>query len=499
MAAKESVQIRTYGNWKRPTSPGILGLGIVGTAILAAHLILSVLVFMSSVQLGILWFIIGGILMYIVVRKDKHNNSILFHFLIKFNFKRQEAARRNIYVAGPLSAIPEGHFRLPSVASNIALVTYLTPSGREVGVLIHNNRYFTIVLQSEPEGSQLVDQEVVDLQVARYGQFLNSLSDEVGLHTVTVTLESEPENGLHLRREVLGHIDENASEFAKQTMQEIVENYPVNSSSINSYVALTYSMAELKADRRQIEDILHDIVARVPLFGSQLEASGAGVSKPMKADEIYKLIRTAYSPEIKNIFDLAENKQEQEVVVDWNNVGPSVAVNKWDHYISDNYIHKSYVMSQPPRGEVASTILVRLLQPHSEFLRKRITLLYRPMKFEQSSASVEADLTNALFKANSEKRPSAREQMAVLQAKQTAVEEARGANLVRFGMIATITLKDSSDLNTADALLSNLSAGSHIVLRSADGTQDTSFIAGLPLGVPIEYYYSAFDSIKDMI
>lgn len=489
--------VRTYGNWKRPSSAGILGLGILGTALLGAHLIIAIIIFMTSIPIGIAWFVLGGGAMYLIVRKDKHNMSILYRFILKNNWKRQRNAKRGIYKSGPLSKVPEGHFRLPSIGANTGLISYFDPQGREIGVLIHNNRFFTIVMQSEPEGAQLVDQETVDLQVARYSAFLGSLNNEPGLRSVSITVESEPENGLKLQNEVLGHLSKDASIFAKATMNEIAHNYSVGSASVNIYTALTYSMADLKLDKRPLEDVLYEVVGRLPMMASQLQASGAGVVRTQTAAQIFRMIRTAFDPLSKELFDKLD--LEGETLVDWANVGPSVAVNEWDKYTTDSATSRTYVMSQAPKGEVFSNVLERIMAPRGEFVRKRVTMVYKPMQFEESAAKVEQDLTNAQFRANSEKQASARQMMAVRQAQQTAMEEAQGASLIRFGMIVTVTIAKGDDISTADAVMANLSAASHIVLRSANGTQDTAFLAGLPLGLPIETYYSTFDAIKDMI
>ena len=40
--------VRTYGNWRRPTSAGLLGLGSMGTNMLLVGLVLVVLVVMTA-------------------------------------------------------------------------------------------------------------------------------------------------------------------------------------------------------------------------------------------------------------------------------------------------------------------------------------------------------------------------------------------------------------------------------------------------------------------
>ena len=48
MAPSESPAVRTYGNWRRPASAGLFGLGSGGTALMMGGLVLVVLVTMTA-------------------------------------------------------------------------------------------------------------------------------------------------------------------------------------------------------------------------------------------------------------------------------------------------------------------------------------------------------------------------------------------------------------------------------------------------------------------
>ena len=58
-------------------------------------------------------------------------------------------------------------------------------------------------------------------------------------------------------------------------------------------------------------------------------------------------------------------------------------------------------MTQAPRGEVSSSVLQRLLRPHGDVDRKRVTLLYRPIDSARAARIVEQDKRNADFRVNS--------------------------------------------------------------------------------------------------
>ena len=140
-------------------------------------------------------------------------------------------------------------------------------------------------------------------------------------------------------------------------------------------------------------------------------------------------------------------------------------------------------MSQAPRGNVQSGVLARLLAPHRDIARKRVTLLYRPVDAARAAAIVEADLRAAEFRATASTKPAARDTLAVRAAAATASEEAAGAGLVQFGMLVTATVTDPDRQADARAAVDNLAATARLRIRPVYGSQDSAFAAALPLGL----------------
>ena len=52
-----------------------------------------------------------------------------------------------------------------------------------------------------------------------------------------MTVETAPDSGSRLRREVLTNIDPDAPQFARAMLEEVVMLYPQGSSSVKAYVA----------------------------------------------------------------------------------------------------------------------------------------------------------------------------------------------------------------------------------------------------------------------
>src|SRR3546814_14328418 len=95
------------------------------------------------------------------------------------------------------------------------------------------------------------------------------------------------------------------------------------------------------------------------------------------------------------------------------------------------------MMSGAPRGNVPSSILSRLLAPHRDVARKRITLLYRPIDAAKAAAIVESDVRAASFNLTTSNKPTARNMTAARAALATAAEQASGAGRVQFAKPVT--------------------------------------------------------------
>ncbi|MFZ2501520.1 MAG: SCO6880 family protein, partial [Nocardioides sp.] len=230
------------------------------------------------------------------------------------------------------------------------------------------------------------------------------------------------------------------------------------------------------------EEVARDLAARLPHLAAGLTSAGAGAARPMTAQELCETIRSAYSISSATRMHEAYAAGETPELL-WNEVGPAAHVAEWDHYRHDDAVSCTWSMTVPPRGNVQSSILARLLSPHRDIDRKRVTLLYRPIDSARTAALVEADLRTAAFLASTSERPTARSKAAERAAEATAHEEASGAGLVNFGLLVTATVTSQDRLADAQAAVENLGATARLRLRPVYGSQDSAFAAALPLGL----------------
>lgn len=486
VAAVETGRVaRTYGNWRQPTSPGLLGLGSVGTAILIGGLVMVVITVAVAGLLKalVLAAVLGGFLL-LLVTKDRHGRNLLSRGAARSGWWATKSRGSHLYRSGPLGRALWGTFQLPGLLAPTRLSEHTDSYGRPFALLyVPATGNYTIVLGTEPDGAALVDREQIDLWVSDWGHWLATLADEPGLEAASVTIETAPDSGSRLRREVAMHVDKDAPAFAQAMLAEVVQRYPLGSSTVKAYVALTFSAAgRIGGKKRTPDDIGRELAARMPGLTQSLQATGAGASHPISAQELCEVVRIAYDPAAAPLIDEA-HAAGQTPDLSWVDVGPSAHEASWEAYRHDSAYSVTWSMTSAPHGTVQSGVLAKLLAPHRDIARKRVTLLYRPIDPAKAAALVEADLRAAEFRQTSTSKPSARDITAVRAASSTAAEEASGAALINFGLLVTASVLDRAHEADARAAVANLAATARIRLRPVYGAQDSAFAAALPLGL----------------
>src|SRR5690606_25787732 len=146
---------------------------------------------------------------------------------------------------------------------------------------------YSILIGTEPDGAALVDQEQIEIWVADWGHWLANLGDEPGVEAASVTIETAPDSGARLRREVETNLDDGAPEFARAMLLEVVDRYPAGSSTVKAYVAITFTAASrVGGKKRKPEEMGRELAARLPSLTASLQATGAGAAHPLSAHDL---------------------------------------------------------------------------------------------------------------------------------------------------------------------------------------------------------------------
>lgn len=483
---------RTYGNWRQPTTRGLFGLGQVGTYLMMGGLIFAVMVLMitGSLLRGLVAFAAVGALMGLLLVRDRHGRNLLARISTRTGWWVARSRGAHLYRSGPLGRTPWGTAQLPGIAAGLRLSEHTDAYGRAFALLFcPAAKTYTAVLVTQPDGAALVDRDQADSWVAGWGLWLSNLADEPGLVAASVTIETAPDSGSRLRTEVASNLDPDAPSFAVSMLTEIVDSYPAGSARLTGYVAITFRADQASGGdkKRNAAEVGRDLAARLPALIAGLEITGAGAAEPLSAAGLCEVIRTAYDPAAAELVEQLHASGESAGLT-WPQVGPQAHQAAWDCYLHDSGLSVTWSMSNAPRGQVQSNVLQRLLQPHRDITRKRVTMLYRPIDPAKAAAMVEADANAADWRANASKKPTARDVLATRAAAATAREEAAGAGLVNFAMLVTATVTNPNGRREAHAAIDALAATARIRLRPVFGSQDAAFAACLPLGLQLATY-----------
>ncbi|RQN02010.1 hypothetical protein EHW97_14740 [Aeromicrobium camelliae] len=460
----------------------MLGLGTAGTVILVGGALIIALVvalglWLVAAPLVLVWLLALGA----VGVRDRHGRNLAMRVGNRVGWSMTRRRGQNLYRGGPTT---HGSFTPPGILATTKLHEARDAYDRPFAVIEYPAvGHYAVAVEVSPEGASLVDADQVDVWVAGWGQWLANLGQELGVVGAQVTVETAPDTGARLKREVQRRLDPNAPDLAKAVLGQVVHDYPAGASLDRAWVTVTFRGQSAAGPKRTTADVIADLASRLPGLTETLAGStGAGAATPVTAQGLCEIVRTAYDPGAAALLDEIHDSGQQPDL-SWNDAGPAAAEASWDTYRHDGAVSRSWYMSSAPRGEVFANVLTRLLSAHADVDRKRIAIMYQPLSSVEAAAVVEADKRAADLRVNATNRPSSRALAAARASRATADEEARGAGLVDFGMVITATVTDPDRLTAARVAVENLAAGARLLIRPAWGSQDAAFAAGLPLGL----------------
>ncbi len=507
---------RTYGNWRKPMTPGLPRLGLIGTVLGLAGVCLVILVQMVAglipalVTLAIVLVAIGPIAYR--NRAGRNGWQILTANVMWFIGVRK---RQNIYRSGVAGPESYGSHRLPGLLAPSKIYEAIDANGQPFA-LIHlpSTRHYSVIMQCEPEGSQLVDEETTDTWVAVWGRFLAELAVEPGLESAAATVETAPDPGSRLGTEIGLLRSANAPAFADAVLTEIETTYARGAAAVHGRVTLTFNATRRTLDERPrgghrssktktarsrvrtTEEMAVHIGNRLPDLLRRLGATGTGGPRAMTVRDVSEMVRIAYDPELGPKAEAARAIGE-DLGVSWDNVGPVAMAEDWDHLRHDSGTSITWQMVETPRGAVQAQVLRPLLEPSRELTRKRVTLIYRPHSPSEAARVADGDVRTAIGRATARKGEArAGDTLDLQAARQTAAEEASGAGMTRFSLLVTATVLNADDLPLAVDTIEEAAGASRVVLRRCYGAQSASFAAALGVGVVLNKHISVPDVIR---
>lgn len=482
MSTTNAAERRSYGSWHNNASAGLFGLGLIPTIGAFALGVVELPLFLLAPKTALVVGAVGlAVLAPMAIRIKGRTGAQVA--MARLAWWAGAVQRHHLYRTGLASPYTATH-RLPGLLASSEL--YEVENGRtgHLGVIaIPTSRHVTAVLVASAEGIDLVDQDIIDQRVAHWSAWLASLAREEGLVQAQVTIETAPDPGTRLAAEVAATTRPDAPELARNVLAEIVESFPAGAASTYYYVALTWRLPG-----RDLPAAAVDVAARLPALQAGLEGTGAIAVRPATPDQLIRIVARAFDPARATEIDAAPAD-----LLDWAWAGPVDHNEARDSYAHDSGLSRSWGLLEAPRGAIVETTFGRMAQPDPALKgRKRVSLIYRPLDPATAARTVETDRRDAEFNAGKRARPSARDLAAIRAAEQAAAEEARGAGIVRFSILATLTVPRDDHAQTAlaeaDRRLQAAAGEARIRLRLMGSAQASTFAASLPTGIVLSHH-----------
>ncbi|MEE1652165.1 SCO6880 family protein [Brachybacterium sp. J144] len=495
-----------YGNLTAPGMQGLFGIPLpLFLASLAALVITLFLFVLAEWWVGLLAGVVCAVLMAPAAIRVRHGRTLYQRLGLGLAGRRARASGANRLVAGPAGRTADGTFRLPGIAAQSEVSDHLTAFGLPFAVVrIPSTDHYSVVLEAHPTGNDVVDQQVVDSQVAQWAAWLTLLGQEDGIVGASVTVETSVDSGLRLRRSVLTPVHDEASEFGKAVAGEVAGGFGASMPAISTRVTITFS-GKVEGKSRPKAAVVEDIANRLPELMDGLGATGAGSHvRPSTSQDLTDYVRTAYDPSVAA--DIERARAGEGTGLSWHDAGPAFHEVAFDHYLHDRAVSMVWTLGGLPRGTFYDTSLKQMLSPDKRVARKRVTLLYRPIPASRTSSVVDRRERNATMVSTTGRTKRGANTAAARASQQTADEEAAGAGLVLFGMVVTATALNSSgdlsrataeDLKGARQMITSQSAKARLRLRVALNSSDSAFVAGLPLGIVLPEHTRVPASLTD--
>jgi len=472
---------RTYGNWRKPRSAGMFGQSSPVTYTGIGVFVVALLTMMfAGVLIGAV-FAALAVVVFSPLLVRRNGRTAYQAGALRWQWARQKRRHAHLYRSGPLSAVPDGTHRLPGVLAATTLYEGQDAFGRTFGMVhMPKTSCYTVVLRAEAQGAALVDQEQVDAWVSGWGHWLGELGQTGDVVATAVVIDTAPDSGERLKAEVNYLLSEDAPQLTKDVLAQTTTEYPSGSALISARVAITFKAATVER-RRDPEEMAVEIGTRLPELYASLRDAGIDAT-PVDGWAVAELVRLAYDPAAQQAIDEARGSGEGSQVR-WVDAGPAGHQEKWASYTHDSGVSVTYAMEEAPRGTVREQVLRRLLEPHRDLARKRITLIYRPHSAGDAASIVDRDFKDAVVGATSKGVASAAALVELEATTRARDEEARGAGVVRFSILMTATVADETQLRRTESVLRNLAATARLRVRPCYGYQAAAFAAGLGVGV----------------
>ena len=375
---------------------------------------------------------------------------------------------------------PDELLGLPGYLRTINTIPVRDGVGKQVEVLHHTEVDMgTVTFMCSPRGADMQpDGEVTD-QIRSFGAWLGSFSREGSLRGASITVDSVFESSVPMAESVLESFDDTAPDVSRQITYESTASLPARVASMTTYATLGWRLSGLDSD---LDGAVAEIVSRLPKHRGALSAAGAGQVHTMSDVDYGDMMFTAYNP-YRNAEVAREIHHQIPAFRPFTGSGPEYM--NADHkrvVLHDGVASMTAVMTIPDPSKITERSYQSLFGPSAHFLRKRVTLFYRPIVASDQRKRIDAASRATTSENTSRQRYTAYEAKQQQQVGQAMGQMASGAKLHEWGLMVTVTFDPNEKAQrAAENELKAEMSGMKFVF--SDFATDAAFHQTLTIGI----------------
>lgn len=503
MSENQILPRRQYGNIIIPADAGFFGvpravsrfaIAMVCTAF-TAHLVISMVNANVALVVTAALVVYGGYETFRRIRKGQFGRYEVEEKKMKKLFMKAKKEGKTTYRPGSVSGVGDGSFRAPGpLAGTVAKNWHI---GNQTWAMIWDahRRTGTIWFSVATSGLQLRDQTDINHLVDEWAAFHRQAGVQGTILQIAVMTTNTTDPGRRLplavdrfRSHAAGR---QTPEIARAVIDEVVDIENTALPRIEHIVSLTFSAradAEMGLPQRSERELAEEILTVVNGFRESLAYSSGGSVNLMTYQDVTDFMYAAYNPGEATAVEIA--RQSGGTGIRWEDAGPTYHNAEKDWYEHSGYYSKTFQMWRPPAATFFEDSMTELLRSDPRMTRKCVTILYRPLRQDESAQIALEVVKNANFKKGQKGRKANSGDTSEMQkAQKTEQEMGYGAILVPFSLLVTVTTDNPERFPQFSAdIMRRGNTGMNLGLREATYTHDFGFALSLGAGaLPLDF------------
>lgn len=471
-----------YGNPLRSGSIRLGGWFPVRAGVILVVTALVVLICFQTKEFILGLLIAVGVTLYVGVFEvpfGAEDITLMTRARRRFTHLQRVDSGETLFLGSTFTAQNKG-LTLPGVLSTLKVRDEVDGLGNPVQ-LIHHTRadQLSVTIESAPAGISMNTQTKTTDLVTNYASWLSSLSGENGLRGAQVVIDSVFESSAPLAESILSNLKPDAPAVAQQIARESAGMLPERVATVRAYTTLGYKISELADDTA---GAAAEVLSMIPRHLKALSAAGAGVSHVMADADYADMLYTAYDPR-RNAEVAQEIKDEIPAYRSFEGAGPAYFNSSHPRVVlHDGVASMTIMMTEPSKSKITDHSFEKLFAPNRNFLRKRVSLIYRPVPASAQHSRVNNASRATTTEVSSKKRRTAFDKKKKAAAEAAMNQAAEGAVIQEWALMVTVTFEPTrAAQRTAENELKALMGGMKWCF--ADFSADAAFHQTLPLGL----------------